>query len=118
MGNRDRVDHNTFCSLGILNIENRVKQLRLNLVHKIFHNKIIPAYLTENFRKISDLHYHSTRHSEHNFYIPSVVNQQSQTFYYNAIKDWNALPSSLKGVNNIHTHTLLKLGLSNIYLTI
>ena len=30
-----------------------------------------------------------------NFTIPYIKSCQDQTFYYNAIKDWNALPSSI-----------------------
>lgn len=41
MGNRTSVDQNIFSSIGFLNIENRVRQLRLNHVHKIY-NKISP----------------------------------------------------------------------------
>lgn len=41
MGNRTSVDQNIFSSIGFLNIENRVRQLRLNHVHTIY-NKISP----------------------------------------------------------------------------
>ena len=35
-----------------------------------------------------------------NFTIPYIKSCQDQTFYYNAIKDWNALPSCIKQLNN------------------
>jgi hypothetical protein len=42
MGNRTSVNQNIFSSIGFLNIENRVRQLRLNHVHNFFYNKINP----------------------------------------------------------------------------
>ena len=41
----------------------RVKQLRLNQVHKIFKN-LRPLYLQENFVALKDVHQHNTRSSE------------------------------------------------------
>jgi len=38
-----------------LNIENRVKQLRLGHTHKIYNNKC-PAYLKDNIRKVDKYH--------------------------------------------------------------
>ncbi len=29
---------------------------------------------------------------------------ENNTFYFNAIKDWNSLPSNLKNCENIHTY--------------
>ena len=49
MGNRTSVDQNIFSSIGFLNIENRVRQLRLNHVHNFFYNKINPHYMKEHF---------------------------------------------------------------------
>ena len=103
MGNRTRVDQEIFCNMGILNVENRVKQLRLNHVHKIYHHKICPIYLKENFTKVRECHNYCTRTSQHNFFVPAVNNHQALTFYYNGILDWNALPSHLKSIINTAT---------------
>ncbi len=46
-----------FSSIGWLNVQNRVKQLRLNHVHKIV-NKKCPSYMNNNFRLVSDIHSH------------------------------------------------------------
>lgn len=67
MGNRTSVNFNVLNSIGFLNVENRVKQLRLNHVHKIFYNKS-PYYMQGNFTKIKDCHNYSTRSSDYNFF--------------------------------------------------
>ena len=47
VGPRSRVTADTLGELNLLNVENRVKQLRLNHVHKIFYD-LCPTYLKEN----------------------------------------------------------------------
>ena len=101
MGPRTRVDHHVFDSLDILNVENRVRQLRLNHVHKIFYNKS-PPYMKNNFTKVRDCHQYFTRSSEFNFWVPPIKGQQKTTFYYNGIIDWNSLPNNLKSIQNIY----------------
>ena len=78
----------------MLNVDFRVKQLRLSHVHKIF-NGTGPSYLSEQFIKVSDVH-HFTRGSTENFIVPSVNGVAATTFYYSGIKDWNSLPSDVK----------------------
>ncbi len=39
-----------------------------------------------------------------NFNVPNVKGIESNTFYFNAIKDWNSLPDNLKNCENIHTY--------------
>ena len=39
---------------------------------------------------------YNTRHSLHNFKVPSVNNISKSTFYYNAVQDWNQLPENIK----------------------
>jgi len=102
MGNRTSVNYNILNSIDFLNVENRVKQLRLNHVHKIYYNKS-PYYMHSNFTKIKDCHTYSTRSSEYNFFVPPVKGQQTLSFYYNAIKDWNILPNDLKSNQNLHS---------------
>ena len=70
----------------MLNVDFRVKQLRLSHVHKIF-NGTSPSYLSEQFIKVSDVHYHFTRGSTENFIVPSVNGVAATTFYYSGIKD-------------------------------
>ena len=85
-----------FTAVGILRVEDRVKQLSLNHVHKIFHNKC-PSYLQDNFQKVSSIHDYGTRSRSNNFYVQKVSNKmESETFYHNSTKTWNALPSRIK----------------------
>lgn len=86
----------------MLNVENRVKQLRLNHVYKIF-NGCCPSYLSEHFTRVSSLHNYNTRGSSENFIIPNVSGAVSKTFYFNAIKDWNSLNSDIKKRNNFNS---------------
>ena len=60
MGPRTTIKQKELSSLGFLNVESRVKQLRLNHVHKIFNNTC-PSYLKNNFVRINEHHTYSTR---------------------------------------------------------
>ena len=57
--------------LGILNVENRVKQLRLNHDHNIFNNASCPSYLKNNSIKINE-HLH-TRSSRFNYGTAKIM---------------------------------------------
>ena len=78
----------------MLNVDFRVKQLRLSHVHKIF-NGSGPSYLSEQFIKVFDVLHHYTRGSTENLIVPSVNGVAATTFYYSGIKDWNSLPSDV-----------------------
>jgi len=93
-----------FKKLGILKLEDRVKQLEMNHVHKIFYGQC-PSYMNENFTKISDVHSYRTRKHDYSFYVPNVNNVLSTTFYYNGITTWNSLPEEVLSIKN---HTRLK----------
>ncbi len=85
----------------MLKIPNRAKQVRLNTAHKIFYNKA-PSYLNTNFRRTRDTT-QSTRRSDwnFNFNVPIIKGAERNTFYFNAIKDWNSLPEQLKACENM-----------------
>ena len=100
LGPRSSVRQSELSSLGLLNVEHRVKQLRLNHVFKIYNNKC-PSYMNENFTKVNEHHTYNTRSSQHNFVVPKIIGVESSTFYYNAIKDWNDLPNTIKAVDNL-----------------
>ncbi len=86
------VDH--MKELNLLRVSERAKQLRLNNAHKIFYHQA-PGYLQENFVKTRNRLQH-TRSSQWNFNVPNVRGIESNTFYFNAIKDWNSLPKPEK----------------------
>jgi len=90
-----------FKQIGWLDIDNRVKQLRLNHVHKIFYNKC-PSYLHEKFTLSSTVHQYNCRNSENNFYVPLVDTFCSGAFFYQSILDWNSLPIKIKKIENKH----------------
>ena len=64
-----------------------------------------PAYLKNNFTRVNEHHEYNTRSSQHNFVIPKIKGVDSSSFYYNAIKDWNALPNNIKSLSD---HTAFK----------
>ena len=57
-----KLNGRSLSSLGILNVENRVKQLYPNHADKIFSNTC-PSYLKNNFIKINEHHKHNTKSS-------------------------------------------------------
>ncbi len=94
------VDH--MKELNLFRVSDRAKQLRLNNAHKIFYHQA-PGYLQENFVKTSSRLQH-TRSSQWKFNVLNVKEIESNTFYFNAIKDWNSLPTNRKNCENIHTY--------------
>ena len=54
------IDHADFKSLGILNINTRAEQLRLNYVFNIFYDTY-PDYMKEKLFRLSKLHCYNTR---------------------------------------------------------
>ena len=89
--------------LNMLNVEARVKQLRLNHVYNIVQG-LAANYLQENFIPVSSTSRYSTRSSSNrNFIIPKYLHMKPELFYYYAIKDWNGLPVNIKEITNIDT---------------
>ena len=88
-----------------MNVDFRVKQLRLSHVHKIF-NETGPSYLSEQFIKVSDVHHHFTRGSIENFIVPSVNGVAAKTFITVELKigtlyPWMSNKSALSMVSNL-----------------
>ena len=83
----------------LLNVETRVKQLRLNHLHKIFYD-LCPTYLKINFVPLKGVHQYCTRSSHYNFLVPHCHNLDKSTFTYAGIADWNSLPECLKAIEN------------------
>ena len=66
IGPRSHIGFSELDSLNMLNVDLRVKQLRLSHVHKIF-NETGPSYLSYHFIKASNVHHHVARGSTENF---------------------------------------------------
>ncbi len=98
LGPKTHISTKHMSDLSILKIPGRVKQLRLNIAHKIYYNQA-PTYLQTNFNKMNDRG-HSTRGRDGNFVVPNVKGAEGNTFYFNAIKEWNKLPMELKTCEN------------------
>ncbi len=94
------VDH--MKELNLLWVSDRAKQQRHNNTDKIFYHQA-PRYLQENFVMTRNRLQH-TRSSQWNFNVPNVKGIETNTFYFNAIKDWNSLPNNLKNCEDIHTY--------------
>ncbi len=73
----------------------RDKQLRPNNAHKFFYNQA-PEYLQENC-KDQEQTTTTQRSSQWNFNVPNVKGNESNRFYFNAIKNWKSpkLPEKL-----------------------
>lgn len=101
LGPRTRITGDILAELNLLNVETRVKQLRLNHVHKIFYN-LCPTYLKQNFVPLNSVHQYNTRSSGNNFLVPHCRSVENSTFYYRGITDWNSLPDWLKELEKPH----------------
>ena len=102
MGPRDHIGISELKQVGYLNSKDRVVQLSMNMVHDVFYGNC-PEYMKMYFTKVSDVHSHNTRGSNFNFQVPKINSITSTTFYYNAIKEWNALPDNVRGITNKDT---------------
>ena len=92
-----------FESVNMLPIPYRVNQLKLNHTFRIY-NDTCPEYMKDKFQRIRDTPLiQSTRSSLNNFFLPSIKNQASHSFFFSAIKIWNSLPSKIKEINNEST---------------
>ncbi len=95
MDSRTHIGQNTLDSLGMLNVCDRVTQLKMNHAYKIFNNTST-TYMAEPFVRVQDTNNHFTRHSLQNFVLPKPNGRIQDTFYYTAISNWNSLPGYIK----------------------
>ena len=100
LDNRAHIGNQERLKAGFLSVVDRVKQLKLGHVFKI-KNQSCPKYMASNFKLKSDMNTRNiTRATAHDFFVPSVGSLGNKTFFYTAIKDWNALPVSIKECRN------------------
>ena len=92
---RSHIGDVEFKKPGMLKVEDRVKQLKLNHVFKIY-NEIAPEYLNSHFSKLSNTHRYNTRGSATNFLVPKAKGQQCNTFFFTGIREWNLLLTQVK----------------------
>ena len=90
---RSHIGQTQLDSIGLLNVLDRVKFIRLNHVFKV-KNMECPTYLKGNFNCIPyELNISA---SSFNFFVPHVQGIAAKTFFFNGIKDWDDLPNSIK----------------------
>ncbi len=100
LGPRDHVGTEELNTLGLLNVEDRAKQIRLHNAHKVYYEET-PKYLMSNNNKSRNRQGMSTRHRAYNFDLPRVTGEEKGTYYYNAIKDLNCIQERLKACSNL-----------------
>ena len=102
-GHREHIGRREFQMINFMNVESRVKQLSLNIVHKVFYQKT-PEYLRSFFTRTTEVHNYNTRGSQYNFKIPTTSNNNVvlKSFSYNGAKAWNSLPNNIKGKPQYH----------------
>ena len=99
LGPRKHIGQTELQQIDYLNVNDRVTQLSLNMVHGIY-NGISPPYLNIHFKKVSTVHSYNTRSRTHNFVVPKVNNISANSFNFNTIKLWNSSPDDIKGIEN------------------
>lgn len=97
---RTHVGYNEFKKIGWLPVADRVQQICLSHIFKIY-NKTAPSYLCKEFRLACTLHSHNTRSSSKGLIVPTVGTHGKKTFSYNSTKFWNNLPNDTKNVDKI-----------------
>ena len=100
MGPRTHIGQRELDRVGLLSVKDRVIQMKLNHVFKIFQGTA-PDYLNAHFTRITSVHNYSTRGSPFNFIVPKIKGQASHTFFNTAIRHWNLLPNSIKEINKL-----------------
>ena len=69
LGPRSHIGDEELKVVGMLRVEDRVRQLKLNHVFKIY-NEVAPEYLDSHFTKLIYTHRYNTRGSTTNFLVP------------------------------------------------
>ena len=92
LGPRSHIGSKEFKLANMLPVQDRVRQLKLTHVFKIFHNQC-PEYMKENFLRIRDTPLRlCTRSLTNNFFLPRVTKQAIHSFFFSGIKDWIETP--------------------------
>ena len=100
LDSRAHIGNQELVKAGYLSVPDRVKQLKLGHVYKI-RNKTSPYYMNTHFQMLNEIEGRNvTRSVAHNFFVPRVYNQGTNTFFYSSIKSWNDLPNKLKCIEH------------------
>lgn len=102
---RTHIGQSEFNKVVFLPVCDRVQELKLNLVFKIF-NGTCPEYLRSNFTRLNNTHQHSTRGSPFNFLVPRIKGSSDRTFFFTGIELWNSPPNAAKQIKNVASFKL------------
>ena len=79
----------------------RLKQLAVTM-YKI-HNNLSPSYLRQIFTNTSNVHSHSLRNSELNYYVPRPRTESAKgTLHYRGSFLWNKIPSEIRKLPSLN----------------
>ena len=99
---RSHIGSSDLKHLAWLSIPDRVQFFKLIQLKKIRLGKA-PPYLSHSFFPITQRHTHNTRGSSTDFFVSKDLNRSFSSFAFTAVEHWNGLPSSLKGIDSLHT---------------
>ena len=95
---RQHIDKKDLRDLKWLMVPDRVTFFRMMHVFRIRH-KLAPRYLLCNFSLLANCHSYNTRGSSCNFALTRDMSCSPFSFTFTAVKEWNALPNSLKDIS-------------------
>ena len=82
---RDSVKNKELCKVDVLNVPDRVKQLKMNHVFKI-KKQTCPPYILSNFNRLNaNSNRMTTRASAMDFFVPRVHSQGANSLFFTAI---------------------------------
>ena len=97
---RAHVGSSELHALSWLSVPDRISYFQMLHLFWI-RNDLAPSYLRSNFVSLSTTHSHLTRGRDTNFRISRNVAMSPKSFSFTAIRQWNGLPSTLKGVTGL-----------------
>lgn len=103
---RTHIGAQEFGLVGMLPVELRVKQLKLNLVYNIVNGNA-PSYLSSSFNLTRNRHAINTRSSAMSLQVPHIKTFSKSSFNYTSIVAWNELSSHIQSSTSINQFKLL-----------
>ena len=90
-----------FKSAKMLPVEIRVKQIKLNHVHRVTHRNA-PSYIAAD-RTLLGSSGHNTRSVSLSYFVPRVKSSGESSFIYTGIREWNKLSTNLQLISEINS---------------
>ncbi len=106
MDARSHVGAHEITRINWVDVESRVKFLKLNHMFKILHNKA-PKYMQKDFENCQKSHRYNTRSSQLSYDVPQFKSTGQTTFMYSGIKIWNDIPPFIQNASTINNYKKL-----------